>query len=69
MSDLDKDLDKEIHKLAYEINVFLSKRQPIKEVQFIDKKRKLDDANLELSKDNSLPQKRNDIISSSDVKK
>ncbi len=25
------DLDKEIHKLAYEINVFLSKRQPIKE--------------------------------------
>ncbi len=42
MSDLDKDLDIEIHKLAYEINVFLSKRQPIKEVQFIDKKRKLD---------------------------
>ena len=37
----DKDLDKEIHKLAYEINVFL-KRQPIKEVQFIEKKRKLE---------------------------
>ena len=37
----DKDLDKEIHKLAYEINVFLSKRQ--KEVQFIEKKRKLDE--------------------------
>ena len=38
----DKDLDKEIHKLAYEINVFLSKR-PIKEIHFIEKKRKLDE--------------------------
>ena len=42
----DKDLDEEIHKLAYEINVFLSKRQKevqFKEVQFIEKKRKLDE--------------------------
>ena len=39
----DKDLDEEIHKLAYEINVFLSKQQSIKEVQFIEKKRKLDE--------------------------